>query len=79
MKFIISGLTFTDRFSKSELHVGFEDIARKKADEEAGGASRAPALLDAGSFDDVAARLARLAPKTTLEYLDRRAKRQTKA
>jgi [citrate (pro-3S)-lyase] ligase len=128
-KFIISSLTFTDYFSKSELQdrtidptqdvrlfaeeiapvlnitvrfageepldnvtrqyneamrrilpeygIGFEEIARKEADGEVVSASRVRALLGAGTFAEIAVRLARLVPKTTLEYLEMRAKRLT--
>jgi [citrate (pro-3S)-lyase] ligase len=130
-KFIISSLTFTDYFSKSEMQdrvidptqdvrlfaeeiapmlnitvrfageepldnvtrqyneamrrilpeygIGFEEIERKEADGEVVSASRVRALLDTGAFDDVAGQLARLVPRTTLEYLERRAEQQTKA
>jgi [citrate (pro-3S)-lyase] ligase len=129
-KFIISSLTFTDYFNKSELQdrvidptqdvrlfaeeiapmlnitvrfageepldnvtrqyneamrrilpeygIGFEEIERKEAEGEVVSASRVRALLETGAFEEVVAQLERLVPRTTLEYLERRAKQQAK-
>jgi [citrate (pro-3S)-lyase] ligase len=62
-----------------EYGIGFEEIERKEADGEVVSASRVRALLETGAFEDVAGQLARLVPRTTLEYLERRAKHQTQA
>jgi [citrate (pro-3S)-lyase] ligase len=62
-----------------EYGIGFEEIERKEAEGEVVSASRVRALLETGAFADVAGQLARLVPRTTLEYLERRAKQQTQA
>jgi [citrate (pro-3S)-lyase] ligase len=57
-----------------EYGIAFEEIPRKEAGGEVVSASRVRALLEEGAFEEIAYQLERLVPKTTLDYLQTRAK-----
>ncbi|MDR0786169.1 MAG: hypothetical protein LBE74_09895 [Treponema sp.] len=56
-----------------EYGIAFEEIPRMETDGEVVSASRVRALLEEGAWAEVAGRLERLVPKTTLNYLEKQA------